>query len=69
MSLSLTADTAVCPSVQLGKVFHVQIMPAHIQGQISTVILCVRKYMAVGFRLCCTSVKCGEGHIGTALHK
>ena len=51
MSLSLTADTAVCPSVPLGKVFHVQIMPAHIQGQISTVILCVRKYMAVGFRL------------------
>ena len=30
MSLSLTADTAVCPSVQLGKVFHVQMMPAHI---------------------------------------
>ena len=30
MSLSLTAYTAVCPSVQLGKVFHVQMMPAQI---------------------------------------
>ena len=30
MSLSLTAYTVVCPSLQLGKVFHVQIMPAHI---------------------------------------
>ena len=30
MSFSLTADTAVCPSVQLGKVFHVQMVTAHI---------------------------------------
>ena len=30
MSLSLTAYTVVCPSVQLGKIFHEQLMPAHI---------------------------------------